>query len=127
MQATASAKRFVVDHLQVTLIATGILVASVTGAVALTLTSDTGQVEAPSITAPMTADEAYTIEATLADEHQTRAHTAARQMTSDAAYDLEAVQVARQRAAQERPRFLTSDEAWEIEQSLMAEQAQDNP
>ena len=87
MQATATAKRFVIDHLLVALVATGVLVASVTGTVALTLTSDSDHVAAPSMTVPLTADEAYTIEAAMADENQTRSHTAARQMTSDAAYD----------------------------------------
>jgi hypothetical protein len=127
MQATATAKRFVADHLQVALIAAGVLVAAVTSTVAVTLTSNTDQISAPSLTAPITADDAYTIEAELVAENQKQAQEAARQMTPDAANDLEAAQVAHQRAAQERRRFLTSDEGWVIEQALLTEQTQHNP
>jgi hypothetical protein len=127
MQAPVAIKGLVVDHLKITLIAAGVLATAITGATAVSLTNDSDRVSAPREASPITADQAYTIEAELANQNRARADAVARQLTSDTAYAVEAGQVALQQATQARRLTLTPDEAWIIEQALMETQVRHHP
>jgi hypothetical protein len=87
---------------------------------------DLGQLKAAALAIGIAASVvvgAVTYSATRHDDGVGPASSSAAQITSDTAYALEATQVEQQQAAQAGRQTLSPDEAWVIEQALVAEQA----